>query len=70
MVQREPRWQGCLRQSAWYRKTRPTFADALAQVRRALWRQLGSCWSTATKDQPKSTVTLFEHFGELLAYAT
>jgi hypothetical protein len=25
----------------WYEKARLTFADALAQVRRALWRQLG-----------------------------
>jgi DDE superfamily endonuclease len=70
IVQRQPCWQGSLRQSAWYRKARPTFADALAQVRRALWRQMGFCWSTATKDKPKPTITLFEHFGELLAYAT
>jgi hypothetical protein len=26
------------RQAAWYRKSRPTFADALALVRRGLWR--------------------------------
>src|SRR5207248_3569324 len=39
IVQRQPRWQGSFRCSAWYEKGRPTFADALAQVRRALWRQ-------------------------------
>ncbi len=27
--------------TAWYAKTRPTFADALAAVRRALWREQG-----------------------------
>jgi hypothetical protein len=29
------------RQAAWYRKERPTFADALALVRRDLWRHEG-----------------------------
>ena len=28
-----------VRQTAWYRKTHPTFSDALAQVRRRLWEQ-------------------------------
>lgn len=28
-----------VRQAAWSRKTRPTFSDALAEVRRSLWRQ-------------------------------
>ena len=69
IVERQPGWQACLRQSAWYRKARPTFADALAQVRRVLWRQVGLCWSITTKDQTKPTMTLFEHFSELLAYA-
>jgi hypothetical protein len=27
----------CVRSTAWYRKTRPTFADAIALVRRPLW---------------------------------
>jgi hypothetical protein len=40
MVQRQPAWQGLFRHSAWQKKARPTF-DALAHVRRALWRQLG-----------------------------
>lgn len=30
-----------LPQDAWYPKTRPTFADALAAVRQYYWRQLG-----------------------------
>ncbi|HEY9528436.1 MAG TPA: hypothetical protein VIR02_15195, partial [Anaerolineales bacterium] len=30
----------CVRSTAWYRKTRPTFADAIALVRRQLWEHL------------------------------
>src|SRR5262245_59924937 len=30
----------CVRSTAWYRKTRPTFSDALALVRRQLWDHL------------------------------
>lgn len=41
IVHGQPNWQQAFRRSAWYAKARPTFADALAQVRRALWRQLG-----------------------------
>ena len=29
---------GATRQAAWYRRARPTFADALALVQRELWR--------------------------------
>ena len=56
------------RQSAWYQKARPTFVDALAQGRRALWRQLGFWLSEAAIDSQKSAPVLFEHFAELLAY--
>jgi hypothetical protein len=28
-----------LRRTAWYRKPQPTFSDALAAVRRAIWRE-------------------------------
>jgi hypothetical protein len=68
MVQRQPAWQQTARRSAWYEKARPTFADALAQVRRALWRQLGSWLSEAAIEKQKSAPVLFEHFAELLAY--
>ena len=67
-VQRQPAWQQSVRRSAWYEKARPTFADALAQVRRALWRQLGFWLSEAAVDTQKPTPILFEHFAELLAY--
>jgi hypothetical protein len=70
IVQRHPDWQGAVRRSAWYEKARPTFADALAQVRRALWRQLGLCLSEALVDKQKPAPLLFEHFAELLAYIT
>jgi hypothetical protein len=70
MVQRQPAWQSASRRSAWYEKARPTFADALAQVRRALWRQLGFWLSEAAVDKKKPTPVLFEHFAELLAYVT
>jgi hypothetical protein len=30
----------CVRSTAWYRKTRPTFSDAMALVRRHLWNHL------------------------------
>jgi hypothetical protein len=69
IVQRQPSWQGAFRRSAWYEKARPTFADALAQVRRALWRQLGFWLSVAGVEKQKPAHLLFEHFAELLAYA-
>jgi hypothetical protein len=51
MVQRQPDWQQTSRRSAWYEKRWPTFADALAQVRRALWRQLGFWLSEAAVEK-------------------
>ena len=68
IVQRQPAWQQAFRRSAWYQKARPTFIDALAQVRRALWRQLGFWLSEAAIDRQKSAPVLFEHLAELLAY--
>jgi DDE superfamily endonuclease len=68
IVQRQPDWQQAFRQSAWYQKARPTFVDALAQVRRALWGQLGFWLSESAIEEQKSVPVLFEHFAELLAY--
>jgi hypothetical protein len=68
MVQRQPAWQQTVRRSAWYEKARPTFADALAQVRRALWRQLGFWLSETAVEKQKPAHLLFEHCAELLAY--
>ena len=70
IVERQPGWQTSVRQAAWYQKALPTFSDALAQVRRCLWRQLAFCTSPAQPDSQKPPADLFAHFGELLAYAT
>ena len=69
LVQRQPAWQTSVRQAAWYQKALPTFSDALAQVRRCLWRQLAFCMSADNTDRRKPPADLFAHFGELLAYA-
>jgi hypothetical protein len=70
LVQRQPAWQQSVRRSAWYEKARPTFADALAQVRRALWRQVGFWLSDSAIEKQKSTPLLCEHLAERLAYVT
>lgn len=68
IVQRQPDWQGIFRRSAWQAKARLTFADPLAQVRRALWRQLGFSRSEAAVEKQKPTQESFTHFAEWLAY--
>jgi hypothetical protein len=68
-VEEQPAWQASVRQAAWYEKALPTFSDALAQVRRALWRQMGLWMSAENIDKQKSSADLFAHFGEILAYA-
>jgi hypothetical protein len=70
MVQRQPAWQQSVRRSAWYEKARPTFANALAQVRRALWGRLAFWRSEAAVENHKPAQVLFEHFAQLLACAT
>jgi len=70
IVRRQPAWQGLFRQSAWQKKARPTFGDALAHVRRALWQQLGFWLAEAASDGQKSPRRLCEHVAELLAYFT
>jgi hypothetical protein len=70
IVQRQPAWQGIFRQSAWDKKARPTFGDALAHVRRALWAQLGFWLAEAAGDRQKSPQLLCAHGAELLAYLT
>ena len=69
LVHRQPGWQASVRQAAWYQKALPTFSDALAQVRRCLWRQLAFCTSEENTDKRKPPADLFAHLGELLAYA-
>jgi hypothetical protein len=64
IVQRQPDWQASVRAAAWYEKTLPTFSDALAQVRRCLWRRMAFCMSSENTDKQKSPAALFDHFGE------
>ena len=69
IVERQSAWQTAVRQAAWCKKALPTFSDALAQVRRCLWRQMAFCMSVDNIDKRKPPADLFAHFGELLAYA-
>jgi hypothetical protein len=58
------------RQVAWYHKAHPTFADALALVRKQLWAQeeifYGSPWETDTVKVPRAYV---ERLTDALCYA-
>ena len=58
-----------MRQTAWYRKPRPTFSDALAVVRHSLWYQVGLSPSHRTADIEKLSPKLLERFTEALCYA-
>ena len=58
-----------VRQSAWYEKSRPTFSDALAAVRRELWQageSVGSASQTQTLEIPSA---IWKRLTDLLAYA-
>ncbi len=57
-----------IRQAAWYRKRAPTFADALALVRREIWRHEGFCISGAEVDTIKVPRAFLEHLTETLCY--
>lgn len=43
-----------IRQAAWYRKTKPTFSDALAVVRRQIWQQECFQLFTLRRDSAKA----------------
>jgi hypothetical protein len=58
-----------LRTDAWYTKTLPTFADALAVVRRHLWTQTLFQTSPAPPDATKIPPALFNRLCDLLCYA-
>lgn len=65
----QPDWQVSVRQAAWYQKALPTFSDALARVRRCLWRQVSLTLPAAHTERQKIPAILFAHLGELLAHA-
>ncbi len=58
------------RAAAWYAKSLPTFADAIALVRRDLWQASGTfSMSSAKPDITKLPTLLFNRLIESLAYA-
>jgi hypothetical protein len=57
-----------IRQSAWYAKEVATFSDALASVRRDLWRQLSFWMSSQESDIQKHRDALLDRFSEVLCY--
>ena len=59
----------CVRSTAWYRTTRPTFADALALVRQQLWDHLHFSMSHQETDMIKIPRALFERFIDAVCYA-
>src|SRR5919106_1426384 len=58
-----------VRSTAWYCKTRPTFADAIALVRRQLWDHLHFSMSQQETDMIKIPRALFERFMDAVCYA-
>jgi hypothetical protein len=57
------------RQSTWYRKAAPTFSDALAAVRIALWRQAFFHTSGPEAQTVKNAGPVFKRMSTALAYA-
>jgi hypothetical protein len=58
-----------VRSTAWYGKTRPTFADAIAWTRRHLWEHIHFSTSHLETDLIKIPRALLERFTEALCYA-
>ncbi len=60
---------GTIRRTAWYRKSYPTFSDALALVRKGLWANASFCWSPAETDTVKVPKAFMEHLTDVVCYA-
>jgi hypothetical protein len=62
---------GAFRRAAWYHKRHPTFADALALVRKELWAQeeLTFCGSSAQTDTVKVPRAFVERLTDAVCYA-
>jgi hypothetical protein len=62
---------GALRRAAWYHKAHPTFADALALVRKELWAQEEQtfCGLSAQTDTVKVPRAFMERLTEAVCYA-
>lgn len=58
-----------LQRSAWYTKPQPTFADALAAVRRAIWLSPDFCTSPSETETVEIPTALRERWFEAVCYA-
>jgi DDE superfamily endonuclease len=58
-----------VRQAAWYAKTRPTFSDAIAQVRQRFWRSGSSSNSRPGRGMIRIPRALFQGLSEAACYA-
>ena len=65
----QSQFQTSLPQTAWYTKSRPTFIDALALVRRQFWSTRTFQMSRSTPDLVKIPKPLFDCWSSLLCYA-
>lgn len=66
------RWQGqdvWVRRAAWYDKTLPTFVDALAEVRRALWKVPTFHTSPSGREMIQVPLDFIERLADALCYA-
>ena len=66
------RWQGhepWVRRAAWYDKTLPTFVDALAEVRRALWKVPTFRISAPGREMVQVPLEFIERLADALYYA-
>jgi hypothetical protein len=59
---------GVVRQTSWYRKRQPTFADALALVRREIWQHQTFATSLCAEEMVKVPRTLVATLTETLCY--
>ena len=57
------------RTAAWCRKSYPTFSDAIAAVRREIWRHHNYCMSRTGAESIKIPRTIWERMANALAYA-
>jgi len=58
-----------VRKAAWYEKRLPTFADAIAIVRRCLWRKCHFSTSSQNNEVIKIPRSLFERLTDAVCYA-
>jgi hypothetical protein len=60
---------GAFRRAAWYQKAHPTFADALALVRKELWAHATFYGSPADTETVKVPKAFMERLTDALCYA-